>query len=96
MSAPVKITCPDIDKVINHIMGAIKTAIKGRKELPEADDYFYDILYDLEGLDEKLEDLRNDNSQLRNWGDGLEEELHAAAQQIADLENQLEEIMQEK
>ena len=87
MSAPVKNTCPDIDKVIRHIDGAIKVAKNGRKLFPDADDCFCDILYELEGLYSMLEDLRKDNSKLRDWGHALEEELHTAAEVIAALED---------
>jgi hypothetical protein len=91
MSAPVKNTCPDIDKAINCVKAAIKAARDGRKEYPEADDCFWDILYNIEDLVGQLEDLRSDNSALRLWGHELDEQLREAAQQIVDLENQLEE-----
>ena len=91
MSAPVKNTCPDIDKVIASLRAAVKSAQKGRKEYPDADDYFWDILYEIEGLEGRLDDLRKDNSSLRDWGHSLDEQLREAAQVISDLETQLEE-----
>ena len=87
MSAPVKTTCPDIDKAIRSIRAAIKVAKEGRKQHPEADDYFWDILYNIEDLEGPLEDLRNSNASLRDWGDSLEEELRSSASIIAELEN---------
>lgn len=86
MSAPVKNTCPDIDKCIKEVRVAIKAAERGRKEHPEADDYFYDILCNIEDLEGRLEDLRSDNSELRSWGHWLQEELHSLAQQLEDIE----------
>lgn len=88
MSAPVKNTCPDIDKCIVQIKEAIKAVMRGRKEYPEAEDYFWDILTNIDDLEGRLEDLRKDNSALRDWGHSLESELHTAAETIAELENE--------
>lgn len=68
MSAPVQNTCPDIDKAIKLINAAIKSAKDGRKNFPDADDNFYYIISDLGDLEGMLEDLRRDNSKLRDWG----------------------------
>lgn len=95
MGAPVKNTCPDIDKVINHLKAAIRAAIDGRKAHPEADDYFWDILYNIEDLEGRMEDLRKDNAALRDWGHDLDKELEDAANQINDLENKIEDLKSE-
>lgn len=75
MSAPVKNTCPDIDKVITWIASAMKMAKDGRKAFPEADDLFHDIYYELDGCEGMLEDLRKANSALRDWGYEMEKEV---------------------
>lgn len=76
MSAPVRHTCPDIDNVIKEIRVAIKAAKDGQR-LPDISEdahrYFDDVETALWGLEEKMEDLRNDNSQLRHWAHSLEE-----------------------
>lgn len=77
MSAPVKHTCPDIDKVIKWIRDC---------EGEEIDKYF------IKNIVVDLEELREANSKLRNWGESLEEELHEAALRIDDLENTIEEL----
>lgn len=75
MPAPVKNTCPDIDKVIRYIDDAMKIAHNGREEFPEAKNYFRDIYNALDGVEDMLDDLRKDNAALREWGDDLEKEL---------------------
>jgi predicted nucleic acid-binding Zn-ribbon protein len=52
---------------------------------------------DIDNLIERLEELRNDNDQLRAWGaeeatrvDELEQELEAAQEQVSDLQSELE------
>lgn len=53
MSAPVRHTCPDIDKVINGIQQAIKDAEKGKGLVERKSDewyYFEDVLIILMGL----------------------------------------------
>lgn len=75
MGAPVKNTCPDIDKVITRIKNAMKMANNGRKTYPEVDDLLYDIDDELSGCEDILEELRKANASLRNWGDQLEKEI---------------------
>lgn len=93
MSAPVKMTCPDIDKIIKSLRSALRTAEHGLKNFKGEDcgEYFKDIEYDLDGLEWELEDLRKSNASLREWGDDLENQLEIAANEINDLENKLEE-----
>lgn len=93
MSAPVKQTCPDIDRVIKRIKMALKVATDGRRVFEKGtDEYAYcsDIEDELYGLEGELEDLRSANDSLRKWGDGLEDDLQKAAEEISDLEDQIE------
>lgn len=96
MSAPVKHTCPDINKAIKRIRAALRTSENGMKQFKGEDsyDYFKDIESDLDGLEYELEDLRSDNKSLREWGEGLTNELETAAEEINSLENRLEECSQ--
>jgi len=77
MSAPVKPTCPDIDKIIKCLRSAIKVCQNGEKEFKgeAAFDYFWEVLYEIEDLEDALEKLRSDNSSLRAWGYELEQQL---------------------
>lgn len=88
MAAPVGHTCPDIDKVISSIKRAMQTASAARKHFGkdhEADNDFWEIEYELDGLERTLQDLRKSNSTLREWGEGLED-------QVTNLENELSEL----
>lgn len=100
MSAPVKNTCPDIDKVVDAIASAYSMARDARiafsKETEvDASGIFNDIENELYGLTRTLEDLRTDNGSLRDWGHELDKELEEAANQIADLETEKEELRED-
>jgi predicted nuclease with TOPRIM domain len=91
MAAPVKITCPDIDKYIRWIkLVMVKErdlANMNEKDLFDTASAMNSELQECIGY---LEDLRSSNSALRDWGEGLDEELEAAAAQISELEDKLE------
>lgn len=92
MSAPVKNTCPDIDKGIKLIENAIKIISRRRMEIDsnsDEDDVLYDILYLIEDVPGILEDLRRDNSALRDWGHDLDKQLEESANIINELEVKL-------
>ncbi|MCP1384777.1 hypothetical protein [Runella salmonicolor] len=93
--APVRHTCPDIDELLKRVK-SIQSSIKNIESLArqiehsENEDIKSDIMYhvsqidhDIWMFDDKLEELRNSNEGLRNWGNELVEELE-------ELENQLE------
>jgi predicted nuclease with TOPRIM domain len=93
MAAPVKETCPDIDKYIKYI----KMAIVKDRDLRSMDEKeLYDsassMADELENCIDYLEELRGSNHALREWGNGLNDELETAANQIFDLEQKLEKI----
>lgn len=90
MAAPVKITCPDIDKYIRYIKMVI-CKDKEIESMPEDDlrdaaKSMNDELHECIGY---LESLRSSNAELRSWGEGLDEELEQAATKINELENNL-------
>jgi hypothetical protein len=86
MGAPVRNTCPDIDSVIKSIKEAM-TMVQDADDLTlnQISDAFSAVYYLLDGLENQLEDLRSDNSLLRNWGLELEE-------RVEELENELWEL----
>jgi predicted nuclease with TOPRIM domain len=93
MAAPVKNTCPDIDKIIINIRRSLKTAEEGQKESEKRSPDWYrynDIENYLEDIEGRLEDLRSANASLREWGESLTSELEEAANTINALENELE------
>lgn len=68
MAAPVKYTCPDIDRAI---------------------DYLEDVKRLIDTSIRYFEELRSANQALREWGEGLENELEEAANTINNLEAEL-------
>lgn len=91
MAAPVKITCPDIDKYIKYIKLVM---CKDRDLRNMTQEQLYDTASamnsELEECIGYLESLRTSNSELRSWGEGLDEELEEAAHKISELEDKLE------
>lgn len=94
MSAPVRHTCPDIDKAIKAINDARKCIQDAtdsvdnddkNESLKYADDYLW-------GLDTMLEDLRSSNDALRQWGHDLEKEIIEKDYRIDDLETQVSDL----
>lgn len=93
MSAPVRHTCPDIDKVIKCIKQAQKAADNGKdKSQSDTDEYglFDEILDNLYRLEDRLEELRSSNDELRSWGEDLEKDLRLSEDKIYELEVELE------
>ena len=54
-------TCPQVDKVLDYAI--------------EITDCVDDITKNLKHIGEELESLREQNCELRNWGDSMEKEL---------------------
>lgn len=89
MPAPIGYTCGDIDSAIRHVETeeafALSALTSIRKQL-EGADIFEDIVRDINHLEtyieditakakQGFEDIRESNTTLRQWGEGLEEEL---------------------
>lgn len=90
MSAPVRHTCPNIDKALKCIKQAwaeIKDAIDEKQTLNS-------IECELDMAADILEDLRNDNGSLRLWGHELEDEIKGLNDYVAELETRLEDAKQ--
>lgn len=67
---PIKHTCPDIDKLIKGLNEISKMTRNYERidEVSELKDLIYDLEYILSDFEGKLEELRNSNDTLRNWG----------------------------
>lgn len=94
MAAPVKHTCPDIDKCIKNIRFAIKIAKQGAGKVDlendsHLDDYFSDIINYIEDAESILENLRKANDALREWGEDLQSEVENMAYKLSEIENKL-------
>lgn len=83
MGAPIKHTCPDIDRAIKHF----KTAIWEARCNIDDKQTFNSIEWELEQAIGYFEDLRKSNAALRDWGEGLENNLESAASEISRLED---------
>lgn len=89
MSAPVRHTCPDIDKAIKQIITA-RIGLKDALECEDTIDKDYAIKCaddELYGLGDMLEDLRSSNDALRSWGHDLEKQIEELESQINDLQD---------
>jgi len=92
MSAPVKHTCPDIDRTITLLKDIQKEANYGMKcHDKTSDDYqrYKDIEWFIDDIVGTLEDLRSSNHELRSWGEELDKEIENSAEYISRLEEQL-------
>lgn len=88
MSAPVKHTCPDINRVIKELRGIQKEAKYGMKEHERnSDDYqrYKDIEWPIDQIINQLEDLRTANRELLEWGEGLENDMDEHREIIDEL-----------
>jgi archaellum component FlaC len=87
MAAPVKHTCPDIDKVIKSINDLLEIAKKWEDE-----SYYNEVEYYLYDIPDKLEKLRDSNSSLRDWGEEIEKELIELSNSYAAIADEYEEL----
>lgn len=97
MAAPVKNTCPDINRAIKNVQSAMRIAndaMKRHEKRSDDWDAYDDIDTELRNLEGELEDLRNANAALREWGEELTDELETSANYINELEQKLEKLNQ--
>lgn len=97
---PVGNTCPTIDDLVEKVKESIRAAV-GIKNLVRnepSEDELDQIRYAADEIEnalyhaeDQLEELRDANTQLRNWGLELADELDTAERYIYELENRLDE-----
>ena len=80
MAAPVKNTCPDINRAIKRL-----ETIK-----EHMNDMVKSIEYELSEIEDGLEELRSDNSALRDWGTENESRVKELEDEVYELESKLE------
>jgi uncharacterized coiled-coil DUF342 family protein len=88
MAAPVKPTCPDIDKGIKRIQDAMRE-LNGEIEDKRVE---RSVFYDLSCAIDVFEQLRSDNDELRKWGKEMEDEVESTANYINELEEKLDKL----
>lgn len=97
MAAPVKATCPIIDNIIRDIRNALNEAIGIDKNFEnssfnEIKQSIENIISHLNGVESNIEDIRDANSMLRDWGHQNEELIEKLNYNIAELEDIVERI----
>lgn len=96
MSAPVKYTCPDIDRIKESISDIVKQMSQTDTAERETLSDWIDTLYSIAGGRRcDLEDLRSANSSLRDWGEDLEKEVEELKDEKYQLELKVESLEQE-
>lgn len=76
---PVGHTCPDIDRVINFLQGlSLASPVEDQDRNASID---------------IMEELRTANSKLREWGEGLFEELKDVQDEQDDLESERDKLL---
>lgn len=100
MSAPVRHTCPKIDDIIKDMHDSYNNL---NSALNYIDNYEFDqAIYDIKevrniidkycGKYSELENLRDDNTSLRDWGHNLENKVEDLEQEIEKLMHDLEDF----
>lgn len=92
MAAPVKHTCPEIDKYIRSIKDVMVRNDRTLMQMSEDDirDTAIQMNNELHDCIEYLESLRQSNEELRNWGEELDGNLSSAAEEINELSERLD------
>lgn len=88
-NAPVNFTCPDIDKLITELAGAVKLLKSVCKDYELPKDAISDIERAIDDVEDTyytgyrktslIEQLRQSNDELRGWGEGLYKELNESS-----------------
>lgn len=93
MSAPVSITCPDIDKAIKLLKPLINQINRLKEYDYDNSETMKDLLSECENaMDSAIdyfEDLRHSNDALRSWGKEMKEEAETLQVQVNELQEQL-------
>lgn len=72
MPAPIGNTCPDIDRTQRRIQ-TIRVHIEDMTRY---------VQRELDDINDELEELRNGNSTLRDWGNELEEKVKSLEEEL--------------
>lgn len=93
-SEPVKNTCPDINR-LQKIIKDIQSDFASFKDTDDINDFLDSMSnasWELRDIYDTLEDLRNSNSALRDWGHEL---ISLAEQMESEKDSEIEELQNE-
>ena len=107
MGAPVGNTCPDIDQVIEAIKESLKCYnnicsyvddLQDTELTDRQSDWLSYLKSETDEIEHHLwglEDLRNTNSKLREWGEELESEKYDFENELSTLEDRVRDLENE-
>ena len=87
MAAPVRHTCPNIDKTIKRL-GTIRDHME--EMVNHMNNMVKWVEKELNDIEYELEELRSDNGALRDWGTEQEDRVKLLEMEIGELEQQLQ------
>jgi len=94
---PVKCTCPLIDKCIQQIKSVIdkSTDVSYSRDVDTMEEWISDTVWLMDKIIETLEELRDSNSKLREWGCNEADRVDELEEKIEKLENKIYELSSE-
>lgn len=94
---PVKDTCPLIDKCIQQIKSVIDKSIdvSYSRDVDTMEEWISDTVWLMDKIIETLEELRDSNSKLRDWGCNEADRVDELEEKIEKLENKIYELSSE-
>ena len=92
---PVKFTCPLIDKCIEQIKAVINNSVdvSYSRDVDTMEEWISDTVWLMDKIIETLEELRDSNSKLRDWGSNEASRVDELELKIEELENKIYELM---
>jgi len=91
---PVKFTCPLIDKCIEQIKAAVDKSIdvSYSRDADTMEAWIEDTVWLMDKIIETLEELRDSNSKLRDWGSNEASRVDELELKIVKLEEKVDEL----
>ena len=93
---PVKHTCPLIDKCIQQIKSVIDKSIdvSYSRDVDTMEEWISDTVWLMDKIIETLEELRDSNSKLREWGCNEADRVDELEKKIEKLEDEIDELVE--
>ncbi len=98
MAAPIKYTCPDIDRYIKdlkHWCPERRNDIEDWFTVEELKELCYNLINSIDDCCNNFEDIRDANDILRTWGTSMEEKFETLQVQYNELEEKYNALLEE-